>query len=149
MTPPDSTSEFRMALANAGLGRRLAVLLYDGFLIVAIWMMSSLLLLAATDANAYLEGIWYQAFLYAELMLFYVYFWSFRGQTLGMQVWRVIAIQEDGKLLSPKQASIRFLIATLSLGCFGLGLLWILVNPQKLAFHDLASHSRIVYQPKN
>jgi uncharacterized RDD family membrane protein YckC len=105
-------------------------------------------LLAVTDSEDHLQGAAYQAFLYAELLIFFVYFWSFKGQTLGMQVWRIMAVQESGRALTPTQATVRFLIATPSIACFGLGLLWLLVSPEKTALHDLLSRSRVVQLPK-
>jgi uncharacterized RDD family membrane protein YckC len=148
MNQSELTHQDFAALTNASLGKRLAALVYDGFLIVAIWMISSLALLAVTDSEGHLQGAAYQAFLYAELLIFFVYFWSFKGQTLGMQVWRIMAVQESGRALTPTQATVRFLIATPSIACFGLGLLWLLVSPEKTALHDLLSRSRVVQLPK-
>ena len=76
--------------------RRIAALIYDSFLILAIWMLSSLAILAVTDLGESLGGPLYQGFLYLELMAFYVYFWTFKGQTLGMQVWRLLGLTVVG-----------------------------------------------------
>ena len=138
----------RLSQPNARLMVRIAALIYDSFLVVAIWMLSSLLLVATTDLGEAMTGPLYQAFLYLELLAFYVYFWSFKGQTLGMQVWRLQLINESGDLLSRRDALLRFLSATPSMGCFGIGFLWILVNPDRAALHDLLSGTRVIQLQK-
>lgn len=144
----DFGEQDRLALPNAGMGRRIAALIYDSFLILAIWMLSSIAILAATDLGESLGGPLYQGFLYLELMAFYVYFWTFKGQTLGMQVWRLAVIQSSGGTLNRRQAILRFLAATPAMGCLGLGLFWILVNPERAALHDLLTGTRVVQLPK-
>ena len=146
--PKDFTDQDRLALPNAGMRRRVAALIYDSFLILAIWMLSSLAILAATDLGESLGGPLYQGFLYLELMDFYLYFWTFKGQTLGMQVWRLVVIQPSGETLTRRQAIQRFLAATPAMGCLGLGLFWILVNPERAALHDLLTGTRVVQLPK-
>ncbi len=144
----DFGEQDRLTLPNAGMGRRIAALIYDSFLILAIWMLSSIAILAATDLGESLGGPLYQGFLYLELMAFYVYFWTFKGQTLGMQVWRLAVIQSSGGTLNRRQAILRFLAATPAMGCLGLGLFWILVNPERAALHDLLTGTRVVQLPK-
>jgi uncharacterized RDD family membrane protein YckC len=147
-SPKDFTDQDRLTLPNAGMRRRIAALIYDSFLILAIWMLSSLAILAVTDLGESLGGPLYQGFLYLELMAFYVYFWTFKGQTLGMQVWRLVVIQPSGGTLNRRQAVQRFLAATPAMGCLGLGLFWILVNPERAALHDLLTGTRVVQLPK-
>jgi uncharacterized RDD family membrane protein YckC len=47
-----------------------------------------------------------------------------------------------------RQALIRFLVAILSWGACGLGVLWILVDKDKRTWHDRASGTRVVVLPK-
>ena len=49
--PKDFTDQDRLTLPNAGMRRRIAALIYDSFLILAIWMLSSLAILAVTKAS--------------------------------------------------------------------------------------------------
>tara|TARA_B110000495_G_scaffold200880_1_gene217020 strand:+ start:462 stop:932 length:471 start_codon:yes stop_codon:yes gene_type:complete len=144
----DFSDQERLTLPNAGIARRIAALIYDSFLILAIWMLSSIAILAATDLGESLGGPIYQGFLYFELMAFYLYFWTFKGQTLGMQVWRLVVIQSSGGLLNRRQAVQRFIVATPAIGCLGLGLFWIWVNPERAALHDLLTGTRVIQLPK-
>jgi len=111
-------------------------------------MISSILLIALVTEGEALQGLAFQLFLYLELGGFYIYFWCKRGQTLGMQVWRIQLITEQGQSVSLKTACIRYFFATLSVCSLGLGFLWSLVNPDKLMLHDLATNTRVVHLPK-
>jgi len=143
------TPQQKVNAANARLSRRFAALLYDGFLILAIWMISSLLLVALVTDGAVLQGLAFQLFLYLELGAFYVYFWCKRGQTLGMQAWRIHLITEQGDAVSVKTACRRYVFATLSVCSLGIGFLWSLVNSNGLTLHDLTTDTRVVHLPKN
>ena len=46
------------------------------------------------------------------------------------------------------EATKRFLLAVIALLPFGAGLLWLLFDSERLAFHDRLSDSKIVYIPK-
>jgi uncharacterized RDD family membrane protein YckC len=45
-------------------------------------------------------------------------------------------------------ALLRFAAALVSLATVGLGFLWILVDPEKLAWHDRIAGTRVVVLPK-
>lgn len=124
-------------------------MMYDAFLIVAIWMTSTTLLVALMSDGAEIKGIVFQLFLYTELALFYVYFWRATGQTLGMQVWKIQTLTREGELLGYRECAVRFLIATVSVLGAGLGFLWIFFNKERLTLHDLASNSHVVYLGTN
>jgi len=134
---------------NAGLLRRFAAMLYDGFLVVAIWMTSTTLLVALVTDGAEVIGLWYQIFLYLELAAFYIFFWRFKGQTLGMQVWKIQLVNNEGEILNYKKSVLRFITATLSVVGAGLGFAWMYFNKERLTFHDIASKSHVIYLGKN
>lgn len=125
--------------------RRLAAMVYDSFLVIAIWMLSSTLLVVFVGEGEALSGPVFQLFLYAEWFSFYYIFWRMRGQTLGMQVWKINAVQESGELMTSRQCVLRFLFATLTLVPAGAGLLWMLVDRQRRTVWDIASRTRVIY----
>ena len=140
---------------NASLRRRFAAILYAFFLIFAVWGVTLVLIQAALGSTVRLDGqlpakpplatFWVQLICYVETLLFYLYFWRIKGQTLGMQVWKIRAVSDAGNLLSVGEAIIRFLWATLAMAPFGLGLFWALIDKDRRAAHDIWSHSRVVY----
>ena len=78
---------------------------------------------------------------------FYGVFWRQRGQTLGMEAWRLRVEREDGALLDWRDVVTRIGAGVLSLLPSGLGWLWILVDRDKRAWHDRLSHTRVVVLP--
>ncbi len=128
---------------NASLLRRLAAMLYDSLLILAIWMLSSFLIVAATGGE--ITSAYFPLFLYLEVALFYIYFWKVRGQTLGMQAWKIQTLNEAGEILNVTECGVRFFFATLSVLCLGAGFIWLLFDRQRLAWHDRASGTRVIY----
>ena len=133
----------------ASLWRRLAAILYDGFLIFAIWAFSTILIISLLTEGQALSGPTYQLFLYLETAGFYIYFWTFKGQTLGMQVWKIRTVNDTGEILTPGESIARFFFATFSVIFLGLGFVWILFDKDQLAWHDRASGTRVLYLGKD
>ena len=134
---------------NAGMLRRFAAMLYDAFLVVALWMISTTLLVSLLTDSAEAQGLWFQLFLYAELAAFYIFFWHLKGQTLGMQVWKIRVLTSDGETLGYRQCLIRFAVATVSTLALGLGFIWMYFNKERLTLHDIASRSHVAYLGSN
>ena len=131
-------------LQSAGLFRRLAAILYDSLLIIAMWLITTLLLVAFINDGAALQGPLFQFGLYFEACLFYSYFWRLRGQTLGMQVWKIKLISPSLQTLSWQECFARLFFALVSVSMLGLGFIWMLFDPDRLTWHDRASGTRVV-----
>ena len=129
---------------SAGLFRRLAAILYDSLLIIAMWLITTLLLVAFINDGAALQGPLFQFGLYFEACLFYSYFWRLRGQTLGMQVWKIKLVSPSLQTLSWQECFARLFFALVSVSMLGLGFIWMLFDPNRLTWHDRASGTRVV-----
>lgn len=147
-------------LPRAGLGRRMAALLYDMFLVAAIWMSLGfvLQLLFGADTNRLVEGEVQTDPVVSRVMFlmmvvsaatFYVGFWRKTGQTLGMIAWRIRVLGTDNRPLGPGQGLIRFFLAWPAFWLLGLGYLWKYVDPQGDAVHERLSGSKTVLLPKH
>ncbi len=132
-------------LPNASLLRRTAALIYDAFLIIALLFVGTGLAVYGIGHGNAVKGLWFQLFLYLLIMGFYIMFWRIKGQSLGMQVWKIRAVSEDGDIMGYGQCALRFLAATVSFCAAYLGFLWILVDRRQLAWHDRLSRTRVVY----
>ena len=142
-------------LPNASLIRRLAAIVYDFFLIIALWLFTGSMLLMMFGNSVPVDGqlpmqpalstIWVQLICYAEIFLFNFYFWRFKGQTLGMQVWKIRVMDEQGDIVSAKQACLRFVAATITIVFFGIGLWWSLFTRDRRTLYDQLSKTRTVY----
>jgi len=143
--------------AVPGLFRRLAAILYDSVLVLALMAAAFTLIYLPLALGLGLEDL-RQYPLYKHAMSawmlfvgvgFHLWFWTHGGQTLGMRAWRMRLFSADGSPVTLKQAVIRYAMAVLSLAAGGLGFLWILWQPDKLAWHDMASNTRLVLVDPN
>jgi uncharacterized RDD family membrane protein YckC len=138
-----------VTFAGAGFGRRFAALIYDGFLIAALLMVYTAVVLLFTRRAVLPEdyGAWvylYRAGLITVIGGYYVLNWTRSGQTLGMRAWRLRAVSDSGSRLSTRSAVLRFLCGFLAWPPAGLGVLWLYADPARLALHDRLSRTRVV-----
>lgn len=133
----------------SGLLRRIGAMLYDALLVLALLFLATIPFLAVTAGEAVApETLAHQIALVAVVWGFFTGFWCRRGSTLGMLAWRLRVEQENGELPGFGQATIRLLVAVISLLAVGLGFLWQLWDTDKLTWHDRASKTRLMYYPK-
>jgi uncharacterized RDD family membrane protein YckC len=119
-------------------------MVYDGLLLLGLWFVATALLLVFRRGQALPPGHWaYSAYLLGVSFAFFGWFWTHGGQTLGMRAWKIALRNNRPGPLTWRQAAIRFAAALLSLGLFGLGYVWVLVDPEKRSWHDRLSHTRL------
>lgn len=129
--------------AAPGLVRRLAAVLYDTLALAAVLMVAGAAWVGVSRAAAP-PGDWlFRAYLLAVSALFFSIFWR-RGETLGMRAWKLRMVTADGRPPRWGRALLRFAAALLSWAALGLGFLWVLVDREKLAWHDRLSGTRLV-----
>ena len=142
----------RPIVAPAGLLRRLAIMTYDGLLLVALLILATtpvvLLNRGALNMADPLVAVGLQAYCIAVAWSYYGWFWT-RGQTLGMRAWRARVTGVDGNRISYRQASVRFFLALVSWAPIGLGYLWSAFDREKRTWHDIGSGTRLVVMPKS
>jgi uncharacterized RDD family membrane protein YckC len=134
----------------AGLLRRLAALLYDCLVIVALWFTAAVpfVWLANGSPRAPLTRVAFQLYLLAIAFGFFGWFWVHGGQTLGMRAWRLKLVDARGQAVTWAVAARRFLAAIPSLLCAGIGLLWIMHDRDRRAWHDRLSGTWVIVVPK-
>lgn len=142
MTDSQASASARAA-SPPGLARRLAACLYDGLLLVAVLMVAAAAWVGLSGATVP-PGDWlFRAYLLAVTALFFGAFWR-RGETLGMRAWKLRVVATDGQPPGWGRALLRFAAATLSWTLLGLGFWWVLVDRERLAWHDRLSGTRLV-----
>lgn len=181
----DASEPFDTAVAAssvavpAGMFRRTAALLYDSLGLVAVLMLATVPFLPFLNgkvlqpeevgALAYV----YRAWQVIVIAAFFGFFWTWRGQTLGMQAWRLRVEAENGRSLTWRTALLRqaygvlpwlpgFLVlsqaqstqrpvlhivgsALLLLGVAAWTAMWF--DPRRRTWHDRQSRSRVVLLP--
>jgi uncharacterized RDD family membrane protein YckC len=156
----------------AGIAKRLAAIVYDALLALAIAMglvllPSSILITFAhleTHSVYYIVGIllWF----YLVMLGFFGWFWTHGGQTLGMRAWRLKLVTGDGGAVSWKAAWSRFTLGlpawTLvalglyflkSLAVVGLAMLlagavWVWLDQKPNGWRERLSGTRVIALPK-
>ncbi|MBT1444420.1 RDD family protein [Shewanella sp. JM162201] len=144
---------------RAGFFRRLGAMVYDIMLAAAVWILAGIVsfvvfavlvnsgiidrgghehVIDVLNSNELYRNLNFAWILFC-VASFYVLFWSRGGQTLGMRAWRLKVQHPNGQNLSLLAASARLVWSL-----FGLGNLFILINPDKLALQDKMTRSEVV-----
>ena len=145
---------------RAGFRRRFGAWVYDFLLAVAVYMVMGAVgfgIFGLLFDQGWINNQGYQhaielkqaSVVYSLLVdswsitwvaLFFVYFWSRSGQTLGMKAWRLRVQNQDGTLISKKTAAKRLLPTLLGLG----NLVVILDRQNKLSLQDKLTNTEVV-----
>jgi uncharacterized RDD family membrane protein YckC len=150
------------------LRRRLACFVYEGVLLFGVVMTAGLVYGIGTGQRHALVGLHgLQAFQFAVIGAYFVWFWSKSGQTLAMQTWRIRLLTSAGRPVGKARALCRYLLswlwflpalvaietsgikgafpvfATLAAGAFAYAALARL-NPQGQYLHDALCGTRLV-----
>ena len=127
-----------------GLVRRLASMVYDGFIVLAIWMLGAGVVVALLGGHAVEPAsALFQIYLWLLAWLYFAVCWTRGGKTLGMRAWNIHLRGLDGPVRLPSTL-IRYTVAWISALALGLGFLWSLLRSDRATWHDLASHTRLV-----
>jgi len=140
----------RDLLSAPGFLRRLAAQIYDLFLLIALLFLATALLLPFTagEAVSAQQTLIYRIYLTVISFLFYGWFWTHGGQTLGLRAWKIKLLTLEQKPISWNQALLRFATAIVSWSFFGLGFLWILIDKNRHSWHDHLSKTALFFDPQ-
>ncbi|MCB2427931.1 RDD family protein [Methylophaga pinxianii] len=131
------------------LFRLLGVMLYDTMLLVSVLLVASAVAVAFNGGEAIgANNPFFFLYLVGVAFIFYGWFWTHGGQTLGMRAWQVYLISGDHIGINWQQAFLRFVVSIFSWLPMGLGYWWLWLSPDKLSWHDIASGSFLIYRPK-
>jgi uncharacterized RDD family membrane protein YckC len=135
--------------APVGLLLRLAAILYDALLVLALVFLGTLPLVVLNEGEAVpAHTWWYRVYLVAIGGGYFVFFWMRGAETLGMKSWRIMLVNRDGGPVTLRQAVLRAGAAVLSWLPCGAGFLWSLVDRERLAWHDRLSGTKLVRSVK-
>ncbi len=147
-------------MENASLGKRILAIVYDVLILFFIIIVSTFIIQqiiiqlelitleqvkisadetitvipADSIVTLLLKNIW------VVISFFYFgHYWTKRGQTLGMKVWKIKAVSNDGNLMTWGGALKRYVFALL-----GLGLFWMIFNKPRLSLQDKMSNTILI-----
>lgn len=159
-------------MRGIGFFKRIMVMVYDGLLLVSAAFFTSALimgiftwlgpdaffmatdpenpkLLERSELGRIVGGTLVTINVIVVSFVFYGWFWTHGGQTLGMKAWNLYLIKPDGKFISWPTAFKRYLAAIVSLACFGLGFTWSLLDSRNRTWHDMLTNTLIIkHKPK-
>ena len=127
--------------------RRILALFYDTLLLTGI-ILGYLLVVTLMFGDTF-ESISERIFLqFSYLILgviFFTYFWKVnKGQTLGMQVWKIRIVGDENKEPSTKNLIYRSLFGLVFNLAFGSNYLFIFFNKDKRSINDLLSKTKTI-----
>ena len=160
------------------LPRRLAAIVYDGIVLIALLFFGALppTLLYGEGITAPLPTALMLVYQLAIAFAFFGGFWTHGGQTIGMRAWRIRVVGIDGKSIGWRAAFVRFVMATafwatawtglwwgvlvrevhtwssiLVVTCLAAvaGFWWGLFDRDGLTWHDRLSSTRLVHIPRS
>lgn len=112
---PETSLAKIASVQSAGPLRRIGAFVYDTLLVAALLMLTTALFLPFTRGRIASELGWvfygYRIALVAVMASFFVFFWTAKGRTLGMQAWRLRIERLDGSLPTVRDALMRLLFA--------------------------------------
>lgn len=121
-------------------------MVYDGLLLLGLWMIATAIVIVPLGHGIEPGTPGFRLYLLIVAWAYFAISWRRGGQTLGMKAWRIRLLAEPAPI-SWGQATLRFAVALLSLGCLGLGFVWSLFHPRRATWHDLATATRLVVEP--
>ena len=134
------------AYEPAHLGRRLAAMLYDGLLLLAMWIVTALYGFHSTAQQSL--GHFLPACSPPRPWLLCLLLAPNRRDPGYARAWRIRVVNTEGISPSWQQIALRLLTAFASFGCFGAGYLWLYIGKTRQTWHDLASNTYVVHIPR-
>lgn len=134
-----------IAPPTASFGIRIAIMVYESLLVIAVVFVASFVVLPIVgDLAASWQKHLFQGFLLLVLFAYFAAFWLRSGQTLAMKTWRVRLVRADGRAITLKLAFYRFVLALLGLAAAGLGFAWAWVDADRQFLHDRLLGTRLI-----
>ncbi|MBA3996159.1 MAG: RDD family protein [Candidatus Accumulibacter sp.] len=129
-----------------GLLRRLASMFYESLLLLGVLALLLVVphVLIGTVTHRIATPSVLQLHFFLALLAYFVWFWSAGRRTLAMKTWRLRLISGEGRPLTPARALLRYLLCWPSLGFFGIGIFWALLDRDGQFLHDRIAGTRII-----
>lgn len=113
------------AIYRPSFFKQIASMLYDILLLLSVLFTASIIAVIFNGGEAFEpEDLFFIAYLLVVSFLFYGWFWTHGGQTLGMRSWKIKLVNRNGTNISWQQAGLRFATALISWIPLGLGFWW-------------------------
>lgn len=127
------------------LMRRFAAIFYDLLLLISVLFLATALILPFNEGEAIKSHREiYTLYLFVVSFVFYGWFWTHGGQTLGLRAWKLQILNNNFQPISWYQAFLRFSIAIFSWCFLGMGFFWIFIEKNSRGWHDYFSKTLVL-----
>ncbi|NOT83185.1 MAG: RDD family protein [Methylococcaceae bacterium] len=121
----------------------MAAFFYDSLLLVGVLFVATALILPFNAGRAFSSAqFFYPLYLFVVSFVFFGWFWTHGGQTLGSRAWKIKIQTLDQHPVTWRCAAKRFLGIILT---SGLDLIWLVVNKRYLALYERWSKSSVFF----
>ena len=118
--------------------KRIAASIYDLFLLLGVWFVVGSF--AVWINGGIIEAKWIGPFLvFVSTWIFYGYFWTHGGKTLGMAVWKFEIYSIDENKINFQKVSIRFFSNVITVLLGGTPLILMYFSKNNLSLSDYLS----------
>jgi len=132
---------------SPGFFRHIAIIAYDGLLLLALLFLATALILPFNKGEAFTSSqYFFPIYILLVSYLYYGWFWTHGGQTLGMKTWKITIQTQDQQPITWTLAFKRFILAIVSWCFVGLGFIWKFVDKERLTWHDHLSKTRLFFE---
>lgn len=141
------TDPLRRDLQSAMVRDRFGAGIVDALFIVGCWLIFGLVVAFATPDFQFFSSSAGLGFgvVFLTITLCYLFLFIVLGaRTLGMGYMGLAVVRFDGKVPSARDVGLRTVGYCISTGCFGLGFLWSLFDPERLTWHDRISKTLVI-----
>ena len=138
--------EENVELSKAGVGKRLLAFLVDAIILATVFfaiflIFGSSLTIEGTFALCYFTSIFLS-------MIYFTYFYSTSGQTLGKKLFRIKVVSSDEENLYFATGIIRYIGYYISTLLALIGFLMVFFNQEKQGLHDKLAATYVVNVPR-
>jgi uncharacterized RDD family membrane protein YckC len=77
--------------------------------------------------------------------IYYVFFWSLTGQTLGQRAMGLRVVRLNTRRMGVRSSLVRWIGYQLCILTFGFGFLWVLIDDRRMGWHDKLARTCVVY----
>lgn len=137
-------------LEAAGWGKRLLAIVYDTLIAAGLLMVAGFIVLAFNGGEAVpASTLWFQGYLLAVAWAYFALSWWRGGQTVAARAWKLEVRDLSGRYPSLARATLRAVLALLSIGLGGIGLLWCFFDRDRQSVHDRLSGTQLLQESRS
>lgn len=135
---------------SPGFFRHMAIIAYDALLLLALLFLATAIVLPFNAGEAFTSSqFFFPIYIILISFLYYGWFWTNGGQTLGMKTWKIKIQTLDRQPITWPLAFKRFFLAAVSWSFVGLGFLWKFFDKKQYTWHDHLSKTSLFFEQDN